>query len=129
MKNRALIFTLISTLIFSSACFADWEKVSVNHFAAFYVNFGTIRKVDEYVYYWELGDLFKAIGTGVLSVTSHNQGNCKSFQRKTLRHNYHKEPMGVGHGEFHSPKNPKWVFPPRNSVSEAILKSVCEYAK
>ena len=115
--------------MYSSASFADWKKVSVNHFATFYVNFGAIRKVDKYVYYGELGDLFKAIGTGVLSITSHNQGNCKSFQRRTLRHNYHKEPMGVGPGKFYSPENPKWEVPPNNSVSEAILKSVCEYAK
>ena len=55
------------------------------------------------------------------------QGDCKLFRFKALSGSFHKEPMGKGIGESHSPKNPEWNYPPPDSSMEATLKAVCEY--
>ncbi len=91
----------------------------------FYVDFERIRKHDGFVYWWELGDYLKPSPNGYLSGKVYKQGDCKLFRLKTLSGSFHKEPMGGGTGDSHSPKNPEWKYPPPNSSMETILKSVC----
>ena len=128
MKRLTLLTVLVLSLL-STPVFADWTKVgeSVND-DTFYVDFDRIRKHDGYVYYWSLGDYLKP-NDGDLSYKSYKQGDCKRFRYKILNYSDHKEPMGGGTGDSSNPKNPELEYPPPNSVSETVLKSVCKYAK
>ena len=101
-----------------------------NSAATFYIDVERIRKVDGYVYWWELNDYPKPITGGLLSAKIYHQGDCKLFRYKTLSYVYHKQPMGRdGDGGGNNPKNPEWRYPSPNSTNESILKLVCALTK
>jgi hypothetical protein len=129
MKTLLTITTLVFTLMFSSPSFSDWTKVDEDVKGnTFYVDFERIRKVDGYVYYWDLSDYLKPIKYGILSAKVYRKVDCKLFQFKDLIFSFHKEPMGRGSQESdydYSPKTPEWRYPSPNSSGESILKSVC----
>ena len=55
MKKSLLIFTLLfSTLMFSSASYAEWTKVTENVNGTYYVDFARIGKYADYIKFWEL---------------------------------------------------------------------------
>ena len=128
MKSLSTIFTLTFTVMFSSTSFGEWTAVGENvDGTIFYVDFERIRKHDGYVYWWRLLDYLKP-EDGDLSYKIYQQGDCKLFLIKSLSGVAHKEPMGGGTGYDHySPENPKWHYPPPNSVDESILQSVCSW--
>ena len=112
--------------MFPSPSFAEWTKVSKSvDGTTFYVDLERIRKVDGYVYYWELQDLLKPDKDGDLSYEIYKQGDCKLFRIKTFSEIYYKQPSGRGTGKTNTPKNPEWVYPSPNSSNETILKQVC----
>ena len=128
--KRMILTALVGVVIFSSTSFAEWKKVSKNIDGdTWYVDFERIRKVDGYVYWWELEDHLKPDKDGDYSYKHYRQGDCKLFRRKNLSSIYYKEPMGRGTYTPHKLKNPEWNYPPPNSVNESILKKVCKYAK
>ena len=112
-------------MIFSSTCFAEWTKVDEDWLGTFYVDFASIRKVDEFVYFWRLSGFLKPDTDGELSYKIYTQGDCKLFRYKMLQNITHKQPMGRGTADSYSPKNPAWIYPSPNSPIEIILKKVC----
>ena len=115
------------SLMFASPSYSEWTKVSENVIGDnHYVDFGRIRKVDGYVYFWDLTDLLKPTKLGDLSFKIYHQGDCKLFRYKPLNVSRHKEPMGGGTGKIHTLKK-DWLYPPPNTPSEINLKSVCNY--
>jgi len=131
MKTLSILLTLTFTVMFSSTSFAEWKKVSENVDGdTFYVDFERIRKHDGYVYFWHLSDYLKPNKWGSLSGKLYTQGDCKLFRWKILSGSLHTQPMGEGTpSSTVNPKNPQWEYPPPNSLSEIILKHVCDYAK
>ena len=111
--------------MFSSPSYSEWTKVSEGVDGdTFYVDFERIRKVDGYVYHWDMVDYLKPISGGYLSIKSYGLGDCKMFRFKYINNIGYRKPMGVGTGQ---PDNrpTKWYYPSPNSVNEKILKSVC----
>ncbi len=126
MKKLLTIPILLFTLMFSFTSNAEWTKVGENVHGDFYVDFDRIKKVDGYVYFWELGDLLKPTESGTLSAKIYNQGDCKLFRKKNLSGSFHKEPMGKGTISTSDTPKDKWIYPSPNSSGEAVLKSVCD---
>jgi hypothetical protein len=128
MKKLLLIFTLLfSALMFSTPSHAEWTKVSStgNGAHTFYVDFERIRKHDGYIYYWLLTDYLKPNKFGDLSAKVYKQGDCKLFRNKILTDSYYKNPMGVGTSSTSNEPEKNWTYPSPNSVSEYVLKAVC----
>ena len=127
MKKLILIYTLlITTLIFSSPSNADWVKVGESLKGnAVYVDFERIRKVDGYIYFWNLLDRVKPTETKVLSSKVYIQADCRLFRYKNLVYHFHKEPMGRGPSNVSEPVKEGWRYPSPGSLKEIILKSVC----
>ena len=102
MRKLALILTLIFfSVMFSSTSFAGWTKVTTDSVGTnLYVDFERIRKHDGYVYYWTLDDNPHDHPSGLRSIKSHNQGDCKKFRVKPLSITFHKEPMRAGDSAF-----------------------------
>jgi hypothetical protein len=125
MKNLLTISTLVFTLMFSSTSFAGWTKVTQNSVYTHYVDFERIRRVDGYVYFWNMFDYPKINEFGNFSVQRYDQGDCKLFRYKMLSVSAHKKPMGGGTGEVHNVPDKEWTYPPPSSSIESILKSVC----
>jgi hypothetical protein len=127
MKNPLFIFTLLfSTVFFTFPSYAEWTRVGKNASGmTFYVDFERIRKIDGYVYWYDLIDLFKPDKDGDTSYKGYRQGDCRLHRYKYLNSSFHKQSMGGGIGATVTPENPKWKYPSPNSVKELILKSVC----
>jgi len=116
--------------MFSSTSFAEWTGVVENVNGTFYVDFERVRKVDGYVYWWEMSDRLKPTKFGDLSDKAYYQGDCKLFRYKVLSFSTHKEPMGRGTPSTSSNKPEKdWDYPPPNTGPEMILKTVCDHVK
>lgn len=115
--------------MFSSTSFAEWQKVSSNDMGEYYLDIERIRKSDEYIYYWEMGDLFKPMKkSGALSVTTYNQVDCKVFRIMRLSASFYKEHLGKGDPVTITPEK-DWLYPPPNSSMEHVAKFVCEFLK
>lgn len=127
MKKLILIFVLLfSTVIVSSLSYAEWTNVGENvGGSAYYVDFERKRKHDGYVYYWQLTDYIKPTEYGDLSSKIYVQGDCKLFRYKYLSYSFHKEPMGGGPSDVINDSDQNWTYPAPNSMTEAVLKSVC----
>ena len=128
MKKLLLISTLLfSTLMFSTPSYGEWTKVVENvNGNIFYLDFERIRKVDGYVYWWDLLDRLKPTKRGIWSSKGYYQGDCKLFRLKILNDSYYKTPMGAG-TPFKSSNVPEtnWRYPSPNSSIEQVLKTVC----
>jgi hypothetical protein len=121
MKKLTLIFTLlVSTVMFSSPSYSKWTKVTENARGnTYYVDFERIRKVDGYVYYWELMRFQQG------SIKSYHQGDCKLFRQKDLSISIDGRAMGNGIAKSFTYNDNNWEYPPPNSSIEIILKKVC----
>jgi hypothetical protein len=125
MKSLTIFLALTFSVMFSSSSYAGWTEVGKNVSGnTFYVDFERIRKVDGYVYFWQLIDYLTPISTAMLSGKVYSQGDCKLFRFKSLSFSFHKEPMGGGTGDVNTQPQ-DWTYPSPNSVDETILKSVC----
>ena len=133
MKKLTLTFLIcLFTVLLSAPSYAKWTKVGENvNGTTFYMDFERIRKVDGYVYWWDLSDYLKPTKYGDLSAKSYHQGDCKLFRSRDLSFSFHKEPMGGGIGRVREPKGEQknWVYPSPNSVDEGVLKLVCNHVK
>lgn len=130
MKNRAFISVLITSIVvFPTLSFAEWRKLSSNDMGSYYIHIESIRKTDGYVYYWELGDLFKPLkNSDTLSVKTYNQTDCKKFRTNRLTVSFYNEPLGKGSAEKFNPET-EWLYPSPDSSLATVLKFACEFVK
>jgi hypothetical protein len=127
-KLTLILTTLIFSVMFSSSTsFAEWKKVDESKFAISYVDFESIRKDDEYVYWWGLTD-WKNILPGLGSQKTYYQGDCKKFRYKQLNVKLHKEHMGRGRSDDAN-LDVSWEYPTPDREFAVTLKSVCQYAR
>ena len=114
----------IFSIIFSFNCNADWIQFGGSYNGnTFYVDLEKVKKIEEYVYWWQLIDKKYAPP----SVKFYIQADCKKFRVKILSVYTYKKPMG--RGEVESIKPPEnWAYPPSNTPGEESLKAVCKHA-
>ena len=131
MRKLTLLTTLTFSLMFSSVCFGEWEKVVEDeNETSLYVDFERIKQHDGYVYYWDLVDYVKPSSDGFLSGTIYNQVDCSLFRLKRLSVILYKESMGQGESEsFTLPDKDKWYYTSPDSTGETTLQSVCGSVK
>lgn len=121
-----MIFIFLFFVIFSFESVAKWTKIgrSVSG-STFYVDFETIRKHGEYVYWWELQNYIKPNKFGDFSSKGYHQGDCALLRVKYLSMQFFKQQMGQGTFDILNPKNPKWNYLVPGSMGSTILKKVC----
>lgn len=130
MKKLALLATLMFSLMFSSASFAEWKKVSRNVAGdIYYVDFDSIRKHGGFVYFWKLTNYLKPSPYGDLSYKTYHEGDCKLYRQKVLTGVSHKQPMGRDTGDSYNPKNEEWGYPSPEATMGVILKAVCDHVR
>ena len=129
-------------LICPSISSAEWEKMKENseRKSAVYIDKERIRKVDNYVYWWELLNFQQAQRVGgnrnsYFSAIVYWQGDCRIFRKKVLNVHWHEKPMGQGIRKTVVPtsgsteKSEQWRYPSPNSLIERDLKFICVTAK
>ena len=131
MKKLILILSLIFTVTLSSPSYAEWTKVEKNLAGdTYYVDYERIKKIDGYVYFWQVTNFSKP-KTGFLSSIIYHQVDCKLLRYKWLTFFGHREEMGGGDGvNLPIPKkHENWKYPPPDTISEVVTWSVCTGAK
>mgnify|MGYP006102876041 CR=1 FL=1 len=127
MKKHFAPLLLALILAFSSPSFSEWTAVAASAETRVYVDFERIRKIDGYLYIWDLTEYFKPDEYGVMSAKGYRQADCKLFRFKWLSVSFHKDPMGGGINELKNPikKTQDWEYASPNSLDEIILNKVC----
>ena len=126
--KKLLLTLLYFNVFFSSISHAEWTKiVELEDGISFYVDFERIKKVDGFIYWWDLTNYLEPTLYGHLSTKLYRQGDCKTFRYKFLRFYFYKKPMEDGVGQVEDPEEKEWQYPHPNSAQSVILKSVCEY--
>tara|TARA_B110000438_G_C15714845_1_gene607009 strand:- start:47 stop:430 length:384 start_codon:yes stop_codon:yes gene_type:complete len=124
MIKFSLSKLFIISLIFSFNCNADWVQFGgSDNGNIFYVDLEKVKKIEEYVYWWQLID--KKYGSP--SLKFYIQADCKKFRVKILSVYNYKESMGRGEAENIKPPD-NWAYPPSNTPGEKSLKAVCKLA-
>ena len=128
MKKQRLIFSLLlSTTTFSSLSFGEWIKSAESEDGSFYFDFSDIRKVDGYVYWWQLNDFIEPNIKGILSATTYHQTDCGWIRTKYLRGKVFKANMAGGTAEReYDYDNPKWIYPVGHLQGQ-IMQDICDY--
>lgn len=129
MKNKLVLLIPLFLIIFSSSSFSKWEEMAKNEKGTLYMDFERIRKIEGYVYWWQLTNFSYPQHGGMLSGTIYSQGDCKNFKMRTVSTSLHKKTMGKGYGKIKKFPNTNWYYPPPNSTGEKLLNFACEVAK
>ena len=122
MKYLLIIFTLV----FSPTSFADWTMVSKSENGRiYYVDLERIRKVDGFIYFWQMSDYLIKDKYGDLSNKVYIKADCELFRYQNLKFYFHKRPMARGDAEVEDSVDLSWRYPPPNSNIENALITVC----
>jgi len=118
----------IFILLFPLSSFAKWTMIGTNlDSTTFYVDLERIKKLDGFIYYWELANFSKP-RLSYLSVKSFRKVDCKLLGSRTLTVTFYKEPMGAGTlSKGYDTPDKEWGYSPPQSIGEDVLKTVCSY--
>ena len=123
MKKTLIIFFLL----FSSSVFAEWQYVTnVDRGDSFYIDFKTIKKVNNKLYYFELTNYPDHLGLNYKSDTYYYEVDCETWLFKRYSGTYFSEEMGKGKIVSRSKEN-EIIFAPPNTIRRFMLKLVCDF--
>ena len=126
IKTLLTISTIAFTMTLPSPSCAEWAKVGENEVGeTFYLDSERTRSEEGYIYVWSLLDRDKPNHVGYFSTQTYRQIDCSLSRFKVLKFSFHEAAMGRGNSRTLITKKPVWVYPPSNSSTELILKSVC----
>jgi len=135
MKKFYLPFLFLFSSFFSFPSFGEWTKlgniVSANmeHKGIDYIDFKSIRKSGDYIYYWILNDFKEPKKIGhlkSLSMSYYFQGDCKMYRFKNLSISVFTKNMANGLSKD-VPGSAEWIFPNPNTNFIRWLNIACKH--
>jgi hypothetical protein len=131
MKKLIFIFLIFAT----SSLHAEWKYISTNKDSGekFYIDTKTLKKIDGYIYFWNLIELPKAVEISetdsIKSMQSYNQVDCK-FPKSMVVTRYIFD-GSMGNGKLIKTPMPDyklntWEYPPPESSFSHMLTYVCD---
>ena len=121
-----ILIALTFSVMLPSTSFSCWTEVLEDGVGnTYYVDFERIRKAEGHIYVWSLLDRDKPNHVGYFSTQVYRKIDCTLSRFKILSYSFHEAGMGRGNGTPLITKSPVWVYPPSNSSTELILKSIC----
>ena len=129
MKKLSILFTCLFLIIFSSNAFSEWKEMGANNNSKVFMDFESIKKIDQDIYWWELIDYNSFQKNEYLSKTIYNKGDCKLFRMTTVTIMYYTKSMGKGKRKIRTFKNSNWHYPSPKSYEETILNFACKVVK
>ena len=124
----SLIFILFASFFgISFPSYAEWKyllKTSTGD--VHYIDFDSLKRDGDYVYFWSLRDYTNMNNWGDLSSKKYLKVDCKNFKFKFLGDSYYNKQMGEGIPVEVSNKPDKdWTNVNSNSVMAFVLQNVC----
>ena len=106
----ALVVILISTNLLHAAKF-KWSngKISLDNTTKFYLDKRSVKRIDNHIYYWSLGDYLKleeGDNPDVRSVITHHRLDCTDLGYQILIFSGFAGNMGKGEITFHNAQDP-----------------------
>ena len=126
VKKITLLLVIIFTFLFSTTSWGEWSYVGDSIKGKYYYDKDRVRKSGKYLYFWELGDYHKPLGTGFLSSTSYQELDCSIFRYKVLRVNFFTKSMGKGETIGELTPADEWKYPKPQSATEVMLNKICK---
>ena len=126
---KKIIIIVILFFCFISISNAEWTYHSTSRDGTkTYIDFSTIKRNGNYVYWWDMMDLIKPDPQGDLSNKFYTEGDCNLMRTRTLSYAYHKDSMGRGRSKTYTPPDtPEWRYPEPDSIVLDVLKNICNY--
>lgn len=131
MKKFILISAFLSTLVFSSVCFAGWTLVSKNiHGDSVYIDFDRIKiKNKRYVFYWNLMNYGKLSKAGNLSLKTFLEADCGIPRKmRVLAYSFYPQPMALESPSMSSRIVQHWRYSSPGTMKKVLLNKVCAFA-
>ena len=122
---KKLLGILVLGLLFCNVGFAEWYKVGKTEDMDVYLEIDRIRSDNNYVYYWEMMDLFERENDS-LSIQRYIQGDCNIIRFKTLQYIFYDEKMGTGKMEAQDSKIKDWKYYRPGAIGEKVLQKACK---
>ena len=121
------IILLLFSLMLSFNSYGEWSYIGEddNGESRYYIDLETLRKIDDYVYYWSLVDFDKLDEFGNMSAVNYSQGDCGITRVKMLTAVSYKKPMGEEAVDTYTAPNPEWEYVPPYTVGEFLLNTSC----
>ena len=127
MKNPLLF---LFALILSASSYGEWTffDIDMEEESAVYIEKNTIKKDNDYVYYWELMDFWEPISftEDMMSVKVQRQVDCNNMKHQNLSMTFYKKSMGMGNSMFM--KSAKGWSSSGSDIGTKIKYFVCGYA-
>ena len=120
---KKLLLLLFSILI-SFNSFAEWTPVDSNDDVTTFIDFNTIKKHNEFIYWWNMVESESLEGK---SGKFYVQGDCGISRTKILTMIAYNESMGKEELERETPDNPKWKYLTPDSVAGFLLDTSCRF--
>ena len=129
MKNIIVSLMFLISLFYSSNSFANWTKLSTNKLGdVFYVDFTSIKKVNEFIYVWSLDDFLEPLKNsgGILSIKTYQKIDCTFNRYKRLTWIFYKTSMGKEpFSSTDSESDKDWIYNKPGSSWEIVMKRMC----
>ena len=132
-RGKIIFFTLILVVINSVNCWGKWSYVVENPITSeqtykaeieYYVDYQTVKKEGDYVYFWELVNISKF--SSVKSVKGLIKLDCEASRILRLNRIFYSLPMGKGVLTDTLNSNLKWENLPPDSAYSTVAKNLCE---
>ena len=133
---KQIIFSIITFLVFTNSIYAakfNWSEkmITPNKSAEFYIDKKSVIKINNYIYYWSLGNIVKTLEEApeLKSSISYNKVDCNDMGYQTIIFIAFTGNMGNGEIIFHDSENPDKEkdkrYDPKSSVAYKTHKKLC----
>lgn len=118
-----ITFSIFSTQDVSAEWLITFESEDEN--TSTYIEADTIKKADDFIYYWTMNDFLNPVSDDVFSAQIYIQGDCKRSRVKTLSYLFFKRNMGRGEPDQQESQNKNWKYPAPGSFMLLNLNTAC----
>ena len=127
MKYSLFFLLFTSSIVIGFPSYAEWKYlIKTSRGDSHYIDFNSLKREGDYIYFWSLRDYAKMDKWGDLSSKKYLKVDCKNFKFKFLSDSYHNRQMGKGLPVTVSTKPDKnWTNINSNSVIAFVFQTVC----
>jgi len=120
------ILLTLFVLLFCNVAYAEWYKLSADKNFDHYIEKESIKKVDGFVYYWEMIDLKERTQGKDLSIQVYKWVDCTLIRFKTLIYIFYDNNMGMGAAEIQESEIKDWKYDPPDSIGGYAMNYACK---
>tara|TARA_A100001035_G_scaffold217879_1_gene177774 strand:- start:413 stop:799 length:387 start_codon:yes stop_codon:yes gene_type:complete len=127
MKYPLFFLLFVSLVGIGSPSYGEWKYlIKSSSGDVHYIDYDSLEREGDYVYFWSLRDYGKMDQWGDLSSKKYLKVDCTKYKFKYLTDSYHNRQMGQGIPTGGSRKPDKnWTNVTPNSVIALIFQNVC----